>query len=114
MHDMYTEPYPGMREFTYEEHGGDDEWVETITDTLITGEGHSSWGEFHLRGRIRHWDGMITLVKDYAGPNTQGRGRWLYKGYIVAGANWVGRWRDTFTAERLSGYEGVFSVTRRV
>jgi hypothetical protein len=47
------------------EHVGDDEWVETITDTIITGEGHSSWGKFHLRGRIRHWDGMITLVKEY-------------------------------------------------
>ncbi|KAG9098013.1 hypothetical protein FRC06_006918 [Ceratobasidium sp. 370] len=112
--EMYAEPDAALSPFTYQEHGGDDEWVETITDTLITGEGHSNWGEFHLRGRIRHWDGMITVVKDYAGPNTQGRGRWLYKGYIVAGANWVGRWRDTFTAERLSGYEGVFSVTRRV
>ncbi|KAG8740707.1 hypothetical protein FRC10_003957 [Ceratobasidium sp. 414] len=112
--DMYAESDADLNPFTYQEHGGDGEWVETITDTLITGEGHSNWGQFHLKGRIRHWDGMITLVKDYAGPNTQGRGRWLYKGYIVAGANWVGRWRDTFTAERLSGYEGVFSVTRRV
>ncbi|CAE7060182.1 unnamed protein product [Rhizoctonia solani] len=92
---------------------GDDEYEEKILDTLITGEGHSSWGSFKLRGRIRAWDGMIILVKDYDGPNTQGRGRWLYKGYIVSGGNWVGRWRDTFTSERLSGYEGVFSVTRR-
>ncbi|KAG9086100.1 hypothetical protein FS749_003904 [Ceratobasidium sp. UAMH 11750] len=111
--DMYADPDVAMNPSTYQEYGGDGEWVETITDTLITGEGHSNWGQFYLRGRIRHWDGMITLVKDYAGSNTQGRGRWLYKGYIVAGANWVGRWRDTFTAERLSGYEGVFSVTRR-
>lgn len=108
---------------------GDDEWEEEVIDTIITGEGHSSWGAFNLRGRIRAWDGMIILVKDYvsrirvplipahhapqAGPTNAGRGRWLYKGYIVAGGNWVGRWRDTFTAERLSGYEGVFSVTRR-
>ncbi|KAF8761334.1 mitochondrial carrier family [Rhizoctonia solani] len=92
---------------------GDDEFEEQILDTLITGEGHSSWGSFKLRGRIRAWDGMIILVKDYDGPNTQGRGRWLYKGYVVSGGNWVGRWRDTFTSELLSGYEGVFSVTRR-
>ncbi|KAJ1300685.1 hypothetical protein OPQ81_002332 [Rhizoctonia solani] len=92
---------------------GDDEFQEEILDTLITGEGHSSWGSFKLRGRIRAWDGMIIIVKDYDGPNTQGRGRWLYKGYLVSGGNWVGRWRDTFTSERLSGYEGVFSVTRR-
>ncbi|CAE6452440.1 unnamed protein product [Rhizoctonia solani] len=92
---------------------GDDEFDEQILDTLITGEGHSSWGAFKLRGRIRAWDGMVILVKDYDGPNTQGRGRWLYTGYVVSGGNWVGRWRDTFTSERLSGYEGVFSVTRR-
>ncbi|CAE6407458.1 unnamed protein product [Rhizoctonia solani] len=92
---------------------GDDEFDEEILDTLITGEGHSSWGSFRLRGRVRAWDGMIILVKDYDGPNAQGRGRWLYKGYVGAGGNWVGRWRDTFTTERLSGYEGVFSVTRR-
>ncbi|KAF8707625.1 mitochondrial carrier family, partial [Rhizoctonia solani] len=92
---------------------GDDEFEEQILDTLITGEGHSSWGSFKLRGRIRAWDGMIILIKDYDGPNTQGRGRWLYKGYVVSGGNWVGRWRDTFTSELLSGYEGLFSVTRR-
>ncbi|CEL59182.1 hypothetical protein RSOLAG1IB_09159 [Rhizoctonia solani AG-1 IB] len=77
---------------------GDDEYEEQILDTLITGEGHSSWGSFKLRGRIRAWDGMIILVKDYDGPSAQGRGRWLYKGYIVSGGNWVGRWRDTFTS----------------
>jgi hypothetical protein len=44
---------------------GDDEYEEQILDTLITGEGHSSWGSFKLRGRIRAWDGMIILVKDY-------------------------------------------------
>ncbi|QRV85400.1 mitochondrial 2-oxodicarboxylate carrier [Ceratobasidium sp. AG-Ba] len=111
---MSSEVHGSAVQYPCQLHGGDDEWVETITDTIITGEGHSSWGQFHLRGRIRHWDGMITLVKDYAGPNNQGRGRWLYKGYIVAGSNWVGRWRETFTAEHLAGYEGVFSVSRRV
>ncbi|KAF8596940.1 hypothetical protein BDV93DRAFT_562807 [Ceratobasidium sp. AG-I] len=108
--DVHPGPYEEPERY---QGGGDDEWIETITDTLITGEGHSSWGKFRLRGRIRPWDGMITLVKDYAGPQTEGRGRWLYKGYIIAGGNWVGRWRDTFTATRLSGYEGVFSVSRR-
>ncbi|KAG8715578.1 hypothetical protein FRC11_002753 [Ceratobasidium sp. 423] len=109
---------------------GDDEFEEEILDTLITGEGHSSWGSFKLRGRVRAWDGMIILVKEYVrhpsplafpvadlspqdGPVVSGRGRWLYQGYLVSGGNWVGRWRDTFTSVNLSGYEGVFSVTRR-
>lgn len=61
-HDVHPGPYEEPERY---QGGGDDEWIETITDTLITGEGHSSWGAFRLRGRIRPWDGMITLVKDY-------------------------------------------------
>lgn len=60
--DVHPGPYEEPERY---QGGGDDEWIETITDTLITGEGHSSWGAFRLRGRIRPWDGMITLVKDY-------------------------------------------------
>ncbi|KAJ1306353.1 hypothetical protein OPQ81_007359 [Rhizoctonia solani] len=92
---------------------GDYEFEEEIVDTLITGEGRSSRGSFKLTGRIRAWDGMIILVMDYDAPTSNGNGRWLYKGYVVSGGNWIGRWRDTFTPERLCGYEGVFSVTRQ-
>ncbi|KAG8750734.1 hypothetical protein FRC11_010111 [Ceratobasidium sp. 423] len=92
---------------------GDHEFDEKILDTLITGEGHSASGSFKLRGRVRAWDGLIILVKEYDGL-TSGRGRGLYKGHLVSdGGNWVGRWRDTFTPVHLNGYEVVFSVTRR-
>lgn len=33
---------------------------------LLTGTGHSAWGRFILKGRVRAWDGMATLVKEYA------------------------------------------------
>lgn len=35
-------------------------------EVLLTGTGHSAWGRFILKGRVRIWDGMATLVKEYA------------------------------------------------
>jgi hypothetical protein len=35
-------------------------------EVLLTGTGHSAWGRFILKGRVRAWDGMATLVKEYA------------------------------------------------
>lgn len=35
-------------------------------ELLLTGTGHSAWGRFILRGRVRAWDGMASLVKEYA------------------------------------------------
>ncbi|KAG8952156.1 hypothetical protein FRC04_005156 [Tulasnella sp. 424] len=42
---------------------------ERILDTLITGSGHSAWGPFTLRGRVRQWDGLVTVLKDYSGSD---------------------------------------------
>jgi hypothetical protein len=79
-------------------------------EILVSGEGHSAWGRFILRGRIRTWDGLVTLAKEY---RPTARGRWLYRGYIIAGGKLVGRWRDTFTPESMSGYEGSMLMQRR-
>ncbi|CEH19380.1 hypothetical protein CBOM_06708 [Ceraceosorus bombacis] len=79
-------------------------------EILLSGTGHSAWGRFILRGRIRSWDGMMIMTKEY---RPDGRGRWLYRGYAVAGGRLVGRWRDTFTPENMSGYEGCFLLSRR-
>jgi len=94
---------------------------EPILDTLITGSGHSAWGPFTIRGRVRNWDGLTTLLKDYSGSDdpmdisaAHDRGRWLYRGYILSGGrNWVGRWRDTVTELRYCGYEGAFALHAR-
>jgi hypothetical protein len=72
-------------------------------EILLSGTGHSAWGKFVLRGRVRSWDGMLVMTKEY---RPDGRGRWLYRGYVIAGNRLVGRWRDTFTPEDMSGYEG--------
>ncbi|PWO01213.1 hypothetical protein FA09DRAFT_342096 [Tilletiopsis washingtonensis] len=94
---------------------GDDEEKEASDDPeryeiLLSGTGHSAWGRFVLRGRVRSWDGMMIMTKEY---RPDGRGRWLYRGYAVAGGRLVGRWRDTFTPDDMSGYEGCFLLSRR-
>ncbi|WVO15750.1 hypothetical protein L204_103412 [Cryptococcus depauperatus] len=89
-----------------EEDGGQKAGLEL----LLTGTGHSAWGNFILKGRVRAWDGMASLVKEYA-PDS--RGKWIYRGYVLAGDVFVGRWRDTYTPEAYVGYEGAFILNRR-
>lgn len=76
----------------------------------IHGDGHSSWGHFQVKGRVRAWDGMLTFLKIYdAGRH----GRWLYRGYHAPGDMIVGRWRDTLTSAAVDGYEGTFVMFKR-
>ncbi|KAK4685588.1 hypothetical protein P7C73_g4567, partial [Tremellales sp. Uapishka_1] len=79
-------------------------------EMLLTGTGHSAWGRFILKGRVRTWDGMASLVKEYAPVS---RGKWIYRGYVLSNDIFVGRWRDTFTPEAYVGYEGTFILNRR-
>ncbi|XP_006455662.1 hypothetical protein AGABI2DRAFT_210129 [Agaricus bisporus var. bisporus H97] len=83
-----------------------------IVDVIIMGEGHSSWGQFNLVGRVRPCDGFISLSKEYIDGD---RGKWLYRGYLVGNVhgNLVGRWRDTLSPIEVSGYEGCFAMNRR-
>jgi len=77
-------------------------------------------------GTIRRWDGLITLLATPRSmPSTPptppassqervpARTQWLYRGYMTANGNWVGRWRDTWNDVTVEGYEGVFVMTRR-
>ncbi|SPO19894.1 uncharacterized protein UTRI_00290_B [Ustilago trichophora] len=79
-------------------------------EIVLSGTGHSAWGRFVVRGRVRSWDGMLIMTKEY---RPDGRGKWLYRGYSVAGGKLVGRWRDTFTPDNMYGYEGCFLFQRR-
>ena len=83
---------------------------ESGLEMILTGVGHSAWGRFILKGRVRAWDGLASLVKEYA-PDS--RGKWIYRGYVLSGDHFVGRWRDTFTPEQYVGYEGTFVLHRR-
>ncbi|CAD6965358.1 unnamed protein product [Tilletia laevis] len=80
----------GLEEGVEEEHEGevggtqdeDDDETEEVEEIAISGVGHSAWGHFVLKGRVRSWDGLVSLVKEYC---PDGRGRWRYRGYLVAG-----------------------------
>ncbi|KAG6889688.1 hypothetical protein C0995_015436 [Termitomyces sp. Mi166 len=39
----------------------------SVQDIIITGEGHSAWGQFNLVGRVRPCDGFVSLSKEYVG-----------------------------------------------
>lgn len=81
-------------------------------------------------GRVRPYDGFISLSKEYVCRQLLtlanllqliilqvdgDRGRWLYRGYFVGNAygNLVGRWRDTLSPPDVPGYEGCFALGRR-
>lgn len=109
----YLPSPPRSRSHLLAHKGDDDEDAEVDGgryEMLVSGSGHSAWGSFVLRGRIRAWDGMLILSKEY---RPDGRGRWLYRGYITAGGCLIGRWRDSFTPGDMSGYEGPFVLNRR-
>lgn len=41
-------------------------------EILLSGTGHSAWGQFVLQGRVRSWDGLFSLTKEYT-PDGRGR-----------------------------------------
>jgi len=53
----------------------------------------------------------LRSLRSFAQPDS--RGKWLYRGYVVAGGAMVGRWRDSFSELNYHGYEGSFHMTRR-
>ncbi|KAH8114869.1 hypothetical protein DFH11DRAFT_1590149 [Phellopilus nigrolimitatus] len=98
---------------TGQSEGGRHGYAERVRDVILTGEGHSGWGEFRLLGRVRPSDGFFSVLKEYTGGD---RGRWLYRGYLVGdgggdsytgdrsdfrvGDGYIaGRWRDTLTTD---------------
>lgn len=44
---------------------GDASYAARVKDIIVIGEGHSSWGEFKLLGRVRPFDGLLHLSKEY-------------------------------------------------
>lgn len=83
-----------------------------VREVLITGEGHSAWGQFNLVGRVRPYDGFVSLSKEYLDGD---RGKWLYRGFLVGDkyGSFTGRWRDTLSPAAVPGYEGCFFMGRR-
>ena len=73
-------------------------WTKEI---LISGTGLSAWGEVKIQGRVRAWDGLVTIHTDFGIPESTGK--WLFRCYVTSGNKLVGRYRDTFTMENMRG-----------
>jgi hypothetical protein len=41
------------------------QYASRVKDIILSGEGHSSWGEFSLIGRVRPCDGFVNVSKEY-------------------------------------------------
>ncbi|KAF7369815.1 hypothetical protein MVEN_00314200 [Mycena venus] len=100
---------------TNDKHNGNGQ--TQVQDIIITGEGHSAWGQFNLVGRVRPCDGFISLCKEYVRASLRfplhnslpshskhfldtysfasfstnqvdhDRGKWIYRGYLVGNIN---------------------------
>ncbi|KAG1725794.1 uncharacterized protein EDB91DRAFT_1061970 [Suillus paluster] len=84
-------------------------------DVVITGETprrlEATWGAFIFFGRIRSSDGLVTLTRKPKYPGDEGRGTWIFEGYIHSRRSFVGRWRSFGLSERES-LRGIFSLTK--
>ncbi|KAF8896693.1 hypothetical protein BD779DRAFT_1497292 [Infundibulicybe gibba] len=84
-----------------------------VSDIIITGKTSQrhgdAWGHFTLVGRVRSWDGLITLLRIPRDPEQRYNGQWIFKGYLHD-RNLVGRWRETSTPADMIGFEGGFVV----
>jgi hypothetical protein len=55
-----------------------------------------AWHMYRHYGRVRPYDGLITIVRD---PVDRRNPRFVLRGYVVGGQNFVGTWRSAATAD---------------
>lgn len=68
-----------------------------------------AWHRFRFYGRVRHWDGLIALVRvPLQNPDL---GITIFRGYVVANQNFIGSWRSWSRPPSLP-LEGPFIVSR--
>lgn len=69
--DYRTDVDEGGRSEDVEEQALGKAYASRVLDILLTGVGHSGWGEFRLTGRVRPADGFISLMKEYVRRSLQ-------------------------------------------
>lgn len=52
---------------TQRDEEDEESYASRVVDILLSGEGHSGWGEFRIMGRVRPIDGFISVIKEYVG-----------------------------------------------
>ncbi|KAK0237723.1 hypothetical protein EDD85DRAFT_1004540 [Armillaria nabsnona] len=84
-----------------------------VQDVIMTGstdDRHGqAWNHYSYYGRVRHWDGMIGILRV---PRDRTLGKWLFYGYIVGGKNFVGNWRITHEDPGMPTVEGAFCLSK--
>ncbi|OBZ78982.1 hypothetical protein A0H81_01315 [Grifola frondosa] len=76
-----------------------EEYIENecngIRDIILTGETSQhhgqAWHHYRFYGRVRKWDGLVTLVR--VPVHVPQLGVFIFRGYFVGNANFVGSWR---------------------
>ncbi|KAH9848014.1 hypothetical protein C2E23DRAFT_906734 [Lenzites betulinus] len=91
-------------------------------DIILTGSTETrhalAWGNYHLYGRVRAWDGLIVLVRapapepDVLSPFPERLEPYVFRGYLLGGANLVGAWRHVTDSVHTIPVEGPFVVSR--
>ncbi|KAK0490365.1 hypothetical protein IW261DRAFT_1325342 [Armillaria novae-zelandiae] len=84
-----------------------------VQDVIVTGstdDRHGqAWNHYSYYGRVRHWDGMIGILRI---PRDRSLGNWFFYGYIVGGKNFVGNWKMTHDDPGMPTVEGAFCLSK--
>ncbi len=79
-----------------------------------------AWGNYCIYGRVRSWDGLIVLVRapapdpDHLSPFPDRLEPYVFRGYLLGGANLVGAWRHVTDSIHTIPVEGPFVVSKVV
>jgi len=86
-----------------------------VCDIIITGETvlrhGQAWNHYRFYGRVRKWDGLVALVR--VPVEDRGLGTYIFRGYIIGGANFTGSWRAYAQNPHAIPLEGPFIVSKR-
>lgn len=69
-----------------------------------------AWHFYKYYGRVRQYDGLITLVRE---PRDQRQGRFIIRGYLVSETTFVGTWRPNTDDVSQIPWEGPFIMSRQ-
>ncbi|KAF8215228.1 hypothetical protein K438DRAFT_1800921 [Mycena galopus ATCC 62051] len=69
-----------------------------------------AWNHFEFHGRVRLWDGLVTLLRVSSDPRL---GTLFFYGFVVGGHKFVGNWRVAGQDVGVPAYESAFSMARR-
>jgi hypothetical protein len=73
-----------------------------------------AWHHFTFYGRLRSYDGLISMVRVPSPGLENVHGRWLFSGYLTGQKNIVGTWRSLRYAHNIPAFEMPFILSKRL